>query len=531
MQNNEFDVIILGGGITGAGTQRDCAMRGLRTLLIERSDIATGATGRNHGLLHSGARYAVNDAESGAECIRENLILKRIASHCIDTTDGLFITLPEDDLGFQATFVEKCKAAGISAEVIDPELARRLEPAVNPELIGAVRVPDASVDPFRLCAANMLDAKLHGGQVRLHTEVTSFIREGDTVKGVRTRSRQTGQETDYYAPVIVNAAGVWGGQICEMAGTTLTMFPAKGSLLIFAHRLNNMVINRCRKPANADILVPGDTVCIIGTTSTRIPLEDCFNVAVTPDEVTLLITEGAKLAPSLLSTRILRAYAGVRPLVSEDNDPSGRNISRGIVCIDHEKRDGIKGFVTISGGKLTTYRLMAEMATDVVCRKLGVDKPCETATTPLPGSEEGSYEEVAKKIWEKPTTAQFAAASRLGSRVSRIRSGDNRDEALICECEEVTVGEINAAIDRMEVSSLTDLRRRTRVGMGTCQGEFCACRAAGLLARAHGCTERERKDLDYFLQERWKGNFPIGWGDTLREAEYTQWVYKNVLGI
>ena len=99
MNPNEFDVIIIGGGITGAGTQRDCAMRGLRTLLVERSDIATGATGRNHGLLHSGARYAVNDAESAEECIRENRILRQIAAHCIDGTDGLFITLPEDDLG------------------------------------------------------------------------------------------------------------------------------------------------------------------------------------------------------------------------------------------------------------------------------------------------------------------------------------------------------------------------------------------------------------------------------------------------
>ena len=84
---------------------------------------------------------------------------------------------------------------------------------------------------------------------------------------------------------------------------------------------------------------------------------------------------------------------------------------------------------------------------------------------------------------------------------------------------------------QMEASTLTDLRRRTRIGMGTCQGEFCACRAAGLLAASHGCIEREREDLKDFLQERWKGNFPIGWGDTLREAEYTQWVYKHVLGL
>lgn len=531
MNANEFDVIIIGGGITGAGTQRDCAMRGLRTLLIERSDIATGATGRNHGLLHSGARYAVNDPESARECIEENMILRRIAAHCIDETDGLFITLPEDDLAYQKTFVEACQKAGINAEVIDPAVARRLEPSVNPDLIGAVRVPDGSVDPFRLCAANMLDAKIHGAQVRLHTEVIGFIRKGDTIKGVRTRNRHTGETEEYYAAVTVNAGGIWGHRIAELAGVNVGMFPAKGALLIFAHRVNNLVINRCRKPSNADILVPGDTVCVIGTTSTRIPFEECDHVAVTPDEVTLLITEGAKLAPALSSTRILRAYAGVRPLVSADDDPTGRNISRGIVCLDHETRDGLKGFITITGGKLMTYRLMAEIATDAVCRKLGVEKNCETATTPLPGSEERSYEAVAQKIWERPSMAQKAAASRLGTGVIRIQREDSQDDALICECEEVSAAEIRFAIERMDASTLTDLRRRTRVGMGTCQGEFCACRAAGLLAKAHGCVEKERKDLSDFLQERWKGNFPIGWGDTLREAEYTQWVYKHVLGL
>ena len=497
MNTREFDVIIIGGGITGAGTQRDCAMRGLRTLLIERSDIATGATGRNHGLLHSGARYAVNDPESAAECIRENKILRRIAAQCVEPTDGLFITLPEDDLGYQKTFVEACGKAGIKAEIIDPDLARRLEPSVNPDLTGAVRVPDGSVDPFRLCAANMLDAKLHGGQVRLQTEVTGFIREGDTVRGVHTRNVRTGEEEDFYAPVIVNACGIWGQHIAALAGVEIGMLPSKGALLIFAHRINNMVINRCRKPANADILVPGDTVCVIGTTSTRIPFEECDSVAVTPDEVDLLLSEGAKLSPALSSTRILRAYAGVRPLVSADDDPSGRNISRGIVCLDHETRDGLKGFVTITGGKLMTYRLMAEMATDAVCRKLGVDKPCSTATTPLPALVERAYEK--------------------GS--------------LICECENVTAGRIDQAIDRLEVSTLTDLRRRTRVGMGTCQGGLCACRAADLLAQANGNVERERADLADFMQERWKGNFPIGWGDMLREAEYTQWVYKHVLGL
>ena len=298
-----------------------------------------------------------------------------------------------------------------------------------------------------------------------------------------------------------------------------------------ASKLVDQVPQNNERTIDVCTFVPGDTVCIIGTTSTRIPLENCHKVTVTPDEVTLLVTEGAKLSPALSETRILRAFAGVRPLVSDDSDPTGRNISRGIVCLDHETRDGLKGLVTITGGKLTTYRQMAEQATDVVCRKLGVTKACETAIKPLIGSEGRSYEEVAREIWETPSTAQKAATSRLGSVVSEMPKHSRQDEALVCECEEVPVWEVNNAFERMGVSSLTDLRRRTRVGMGTCQGEFCACRAAGLLAKAQDCAERERADLLKFMGERWKGNYPIGWGESLREAEYTQWVYKHVLGL
>ena len=115
-----YDVVVIGAGATGAGTARDCAMRGLKVLLVERFDFTAGATGRNHGLLHSGARYAVTDGESATECIKENMTLRRIAAHCVEETGGLFVTLPEDSLDYQKTFVESCLRAGINAEIIDP---------------------------------------------------------------------------------------------------------------------------------------------------------------------------------------------------------------------------------------------------------------------------------------------------------------------------------------------------------------------------------------------------------------------------
>ncbi|SUC79039.1 Anaerobic glycerol-3-phosphate dehydrogenase subunit A [Providencia stuartii] len=379
----ETDVIIIGGGATGAGVARDCARRGLKAVLLERHDIATGATGRNHGLLHSGARYAVTDGESARECIEENKILKRIAHHCIEKTDGLFITLPEDSLEYQQQFIQACQAAGIDAHALDPAEAIRLEPSVNPQLIGAVRVPDGTVDPFRLTAANMLDAREHGAKVLTYHEVIGLIREGDKVRGVTVYDHQAKQQYDIYAEIVVNAGGIWGQKIAEYADLKIKMFPAKGALLILGHRLNNMVINRCRKPADADILVPGDTISLIGTTSTHIEYDQIDNMYVTPEEVDILIREGSMLSPALAKTRILRAYAGVRPLVASDDDPSGRNVSRGIVLLDHAKRDGLENFITITGGKLMTYRLMAEWATDKVCEKLGHTAKMHYSRCPL----------------------------------------------------------------------------------------------------------------------------------------------------
>lgn len=528
--NNTYDVIIIGGGATGTGAARDCSRRGLKILLLERFDIATGATGRNHGLLHSGARYAVTDRESAEECIKENRILKRIASHCIEETNGLFLTLPEDDINFQSQFIEACQQAGIDANIIDPKEALLIEPSANPAMLGAVKVPDGAIDPFRLTASNMIDAHNHGAEILTYHEVTGLITEQNRVIGVKVADHITKELYNIYGNIILNAAGIWGQHISEFAGVTIKMFPSKGSLLIFGHRVNNMVLNRCRKPADADILVPGDTISLIGTTSEKISYDQIDNMIINPKEVDLLIREGEKLAPILAQTRILRAYAGVRPLIAADNDPSGRSVSRGIVLLDHAQRDGLEGYVTITGGKLMTYRLMAEWATDLVCKKLNVNAKCTTANENLPGSRENP-EEVNRKIISIPHVQRNSAIERHGDMANVLSNNTDFDNGLVCECEEVSVGEIKYALDQLNVKSLIDLRRRTRMGMGTCQGELCACRAAGVMRETEiFCTDKAKKELVSFLNERWKGVYPVAFGDTLRESEYASWVYESICG-
>ena len=510
----EYDVIIVGGGITGACTARDCAMRGLSTLLIEREDLCDGASGRNHGLLHSGARYAATDPEGARECIRENLILKKIASNCVEPTGGLFISLPEDGLEFQARFVQKCREAGIPAEATDPEEALRLAPALNPAIIGAVKVPDASVDPFRLTDANALDAVRHGADILKFRAVTGFVKDGARVVGVKTDAEE------YRGRITVLAAGIWAAQLAEKAGAHISMLPSKGALLIFGHRVANMVINRCRKPANADIIVPDDAVSVLGTTSDKVPFEECDDMRVTPQEVELLLREGVQMVPSLASTRILRAYAGVRPLVSAGGD--GRSASRGIVVIDHEKTDGVPGLVTITGGKLTTARLMAEQVTDLVCSKLNISAECTTAEKPLPGSEKP--DKAHRKAALKFGYDALAAAGRHGSETVRMDfSGPGAEE--VCECEQVTRAEIAYCVKEFGVRDLQDLRRHTRLGMGTCQGSHCIARAAEILAEELGAPEKAPEFVKSYLQERWKGMTPVMWGETLREAEFMRKKY------
>ncbi len=533
MKMLETDVIVIGGGATGTGVLRDATLRGLRAVLIEKNDIASGTTGRNHGLLHSGARYAVKDLESAEECIRENRILKQIARHCVEDTGGLFVTLREDDPGYHEKLLAGCEKAGIPCGELSAAEALRIEPNLNPAVTRVLQVPDATIDPFRLASATLLGAVERGARVFTHTEVVRLLRDRDRIVGVLCVDAKTGEKSEIRGRIVVNASGVWGQKICETADIKLHMFPDKGSMVIIDYRINRVVVNRCRPPADGDIFVPGDTVSLIGTTSREIPYERIEELTVDDDEIEVLLADGEKLIPNVSRTRILRAYSGVRPLVDISGEKDGRNISRKIVVVDHKERDGAPGLVTVAGGKLMTSRLMAEMTTDLVCAKLGVERACTTHEVPLPGSEQGVPEKKSVKHFTGlPNSVVGSTHYRHGERVRRILGKDPRNYRLICECEMVTEGEVLYALENLHIRDLIDLRRRTRLGMGPCQGELCSYRAAGLL-QAHGGEDGvpATSMLGDFLEERFKGVKPVLWGDALREIEFTYWIYEGLFGL
>jgi glycerol-3-phosphate dehydrogenase len=506
----ETEVLVIGGGSTGAGVARDAAMRGFKTVLVERRDLADGTTGRFHGLLHSGGRYAVKDPEAATECIVENVILRRIASDCIEDTGGLFVSTPWDDPAFGDSFVAGCRATGIPVDEIAVAEALRREPRLHPEISRAFTVPDAALDPWKLVWGCARSAQEHGAQILLYHRVVGLERDGQTVNGAFLRNELTGEDVRIHADVVVNAAGAWAGQIAELAGCRVNVLPGKGIMIAMNHRLVNTVVNRCKMPADGDILVPIRTVCVIGTTDTQVGDPD--ELEVTQAEIDEMLDEGERLVPGFREARALRVWAGARPLFSLEEVADTREVSRSHALLDHRERDGVEALVTITGGKTTTFRLMAEVAVDAACAQLGVERPCRTQDEPLPDSEDGRF------YW-------------LGSRL-RAREPAPRSDEIICECELITRQRLEEAMARRRTANLDDIRRTLRLGMGPCQGGFCTYRATGILHAVERLDHRAANSaLLSFLQERWKGVHPILYGDGVRQARLDDWIFQGLLGV
>jgi len=375
-------VLIVGGGGTGGALAHDLALRGLRVTLVERGEFTSGTTGRHHGLLHSGARYAVNDRESAIECIEENLILRRICPGSFEENDGLFVAITEEDMAYYADFVAGCRESGIPIQELTRDAALRLEPNLNPDLQAAVRVPDATMDAMRMPLRFFATAKANGAELRNYMEVLDLVRKDRVVSGAVVRDHVTGKVGEIGADLVVNAAGPWSGKIAAMAGLNVPIRPSPGVMLALRGRLCNMVLNRMHRSGDGDIVVPQRGLSIVGTSSWIV--QDPDDLDVPEDHVARMFEEGAKLVPTIGRAEFRAAWSAARPLIgsSEDED-SGRELSRTFKTIDHAEVDGVRGFVTITGGKATTLRGMAELCADIVCRKLGVEAECRTRDTVL----------------------------------------------------------------------------------------------------------------------------------------------------
>ncbi len=558
MNRLQTEVLVIGGGATGTGVAWDAALRGFKVILVERRDLTHGTSGRYHGLLHSGGRYAVKDPHGAAECIAENKILRHTHAHCIEDTSGFFVVLPEDEGDYPDKFKAGCEAVGIPCNEISVAEALRREPLLNPRIVRVFEVPDGSADSFLAAHATAQAARNAGAQILTYHEVIELLvsdgGNGRRVTGALVHNVVTGEDTEIHADITVNAAGAWTGKLAAMAGISISIMPSKGTMVAMNHRLVNTVVNRCKSPSDGDIIVPSHTVCVIGTTSVNVPEPEPLRIE--PWEVHKMLEEGDKMVPGFAQARVLRAWAGVRPLFQDTyTSGKGRDVTRKLALLDHEEREGIGGFLTITGGKWTTFRLMAEATVDDICRHLGTERPCTTATTPVPGVEQGHY-------W-------------LGHRLHEVEA-EHLQGHLVCECELVSRTMVENAARRNPLLTLDDLRRDVRLGKGPCQGGFCTYRAVGILheMKKAGSWEVNMSDeagstakwdvaylqspghnltsdtdghtangdaankadafnpnllLRDFLQERWRGLTPILWGRQLKQERLDELIYLSLM--
>lgn len=530
-QRIDTQVVVVGGGMTGAGVLRDLAMRGIKAVLVEQRDLGHGTSSRNHGLLHSGARYAVKDEEAAIESYTENLIIKKTVPGSVEQTGGLFVKVPMDDDDYVTKWIQACKKLQIPIEEISIEDALKQEPYLTKEIQAAFRVPDGAVDGFTLVVDVVADAVFRGAKALTYHELIEVMTEQGRVIGIVVQNRYTGELTEIYADMVINAAGPWGDRVAELAGVPLSLIKNKGMLAIFNHRFNKQVINRLRIPGDADIFVPAHNVTIFGTTGVNV--EDPNDFTLNREELEGMLAEGRDVIPGLDSMRMIRAFSGSRPLYQESStsDASGRNVTRGVALLDHQQRDGLAGFITITGGKLTTFRYMAEKTVDLVCEKLGMSKPCT------------SHEEVvahrqASEFFKEVDLAP-AAKSKIrqwaGMRAKNIEAVLSVHEELntpVCECEQVTWAEVAANVPKGGRFNIGDIRRRTRLGMGPCQGTFCNHRAAALAVERGLATPNEAEwTLRDTLKERKKGMGVVATGETGKQLQLMETIYRVSLGL
>ncbi|MGQ9515829.1 MAG: FAD-dependent oxidoreductase [Anaerolineae bacterium] len=377
--------VIIGAGSTGAAVAHDLTLRGYRVTVVERGEVACETTGRNHGLLHSGARYVLNDLPAARECAEDNALMRKLMPGILELNGGLFVALNEEDLSYKEAFLEACAQAGVPAEEIPVHEALRLEPNLNPRILAAVKVQDGVFDPFHFTLTFLATAKHHGARVHTYTEVVDLLWRGRSVSGVKVRDRRDGREYTIGSDLVVNAAGPWAGRIGAMAHVDIAVLPVAGTMVAVGRRWVRRVINRMCPPCDGGIIVPQRRNSVVGTTSW--PVENPDYIPIPPEQVEAMLAAGEEFIPGFRSAPLRGISAAARPLLRESSqlvvaDPGARGITRGFSCFNHAG-DGAPGFFSIIGGKTTTSRLMAEVMGDVINEATGITAECRTREVPL----------------------------------------------------------------------------------------------------------------------------------------------------
>ncbi|GCE45556.1 glycerol-3-phosphate dehydrogenase [Thermosporothrix hazakensis] len=396
LQEQQFDVVVIGGGVIGAGIARDASLRGLRVALFEKDDFAAGTSSTSTRLAHGGLRYLeMLDFGLVRQDLGEREKLLRIAPHLVKPLR--FVVPLWSRNWFYRT---KLKIGMILYDLLSydkslpnhtfwnrEELLQR-EPMLNPDgLQGALCYYDAQIPSTeRLVLENVLDAAEHGAQIWNHTTVTGLLRSGDQVYGVQVRNEQSGETADVRARLVINAAGPWldglttklldepSHRVRMTKGIHFTAPPAcNHALVLFAQQDNRLFF-----------VIPWNGYSWVGTTDTDYN-DSPDKVRANGEDVDYLRDSVETFLPEADWEQIYFTTAGLRALVRKEG-VSESAVSRKHALVDFSKTEGLNGIMSVVGGKLTAYRGIAEEAVDMACKKLGVSKRSQTARVPLPGA-------------------------------------------------------------------------------------------------------------------------------------------------
>ena len=504
-----FDIIVVGGGIIGAGIARDAALRGLKTLILEKVDFACGTTSRSSRLIHGGLRY-LKRLELGLvrQDLREREILLGIAPHLVQPLSFVIpvtkgnpfqrLALPLGLLLYDRLFFRKSLPSHRSLtrrETLD------FEPGLEPKgLVGSYIYHDCQV-PFaeRLCLENVISAAEHGATILNHAKVTGFLRDGNSVSGVLVQDQISGETYQMKARIVVNAAGHWVDSVRDMLGKGFRPMirRTKGIHLLTPQVSRNAVVLFALADGRLFFVIPWQNYSLIGTTDTDYT-GDLDTVEAEANDATYLVKEVQRIFPDVKSDDIFYTSAGLRALAYSKSRRPG-DVSRSHKLVDHEREDGIDGFISVLGGKITAYRAVAEQTVDLVCHKLAVKAPCTTAEAPLPGAPIVIQQSLQQAADERGLTLDTVSylASLYGSRFTQVLDISNsnpKGTQPLCPHSRDILAQVQHAVENEGALTIEDfLLRRSAIGLSPCQGLDALNSVAVEMGRLLGWSDDKRQ--------------------------------------
>lgn len=525
MKCEVFDVLVIGGGITGAGVARDAALRGLSVALVEKGDFASGTSSKTSRMVHGGLRYVAQGQFSVvAESCAERDRLRRLAPRLVWPTPFTAPVYQRMKRGLLMSRVGLWLYDLLSRfrnykrhRILGPEQVVAAEPMVNREgLVGGALYYDCRTNDARLTLTIIQSAQQHGALVANHAEVRGLLKEKGQVSGVEVVDHVTGESFTVRARVTVNATGVWADRVRQMddPGASKMMYPSRGSHIVLPRRklsLRNAVTFADTIKRRARFALEWGTTCIVGTTDPEHE-GDLDQVYATADEVDELLTATREAFPeaNLTQDDVISAYAGVRPLVLEEGK-SAYQVSRA-----HRIAESDAGLVTIAGGKLTTYRKMAEETVDRVAQKLQAEfgirteRGCQTTRLPLTNVDFALESELAGLAerypqFERNILAHLALAyGPAASTVLAFAEDDVEVGRRIIPGLPYIWAEVSYAMQHEMALTLSDflIRRAQIIYEDRDQGLECAADVATMMARALGWDSAEvERQLEHYRRQ------------------------------